>query len=466
MARRGDRSGTTLGPYRLLRSIGSGGMGEVYQAIDTRRDRTVALKLLPEELAHNDEFRTRFLRESFAAARLNDRHVVPIHDFGEIDGELFLDMRLIDGVDLRRRLQRGEVTPAFAVGVVRQIAAALDAAHAAGLVHRDVKPENILVETNGSAYLADFGLVRVAGEDSLTTAGVPVGSINYMAPERFDTEVEAGPAVDIYALACVLYECIGGEKPFGGGSLEFVIAGHLHRELPPTGTAFDEVIAAGTEKVPANRPASATRLAQDAERALAGRTVTEPKESTRGTGTAVTLIPSTSRSREFQGGRRRILSLWSVAALVLAVVLSGGAYGLSRMSDQDSEPSDQGSAPPAAARGAGDLGLGTPISNRRCNGTGALVIHQNVIGENPREVQAALEAYPGSSYLRADQFIINDGAGAGPCGSLRPDLDGAAIYVVYSYFNKVRDACAAIDPNTDAYVRVLNNQDEVGDDPC
>lgn len=270
----GDRSGTELGPYRLVRRIGRGGMGEVYEAVDTRKDRTVALKLLPENLAHDDDFRTRFLNESQTVAKLNDPHVIPIHDFGEIDGQLFLDMRIVDGQDLRSLIEQGALTPEQAVDVVGQIAGALDTAHEAGLTHRDVKPENILIDRKGFAYLVDFGLVQSAGQAGLTSTGLAIGSFNYMAPERFGTGAPIGPATDVYALGCVLYEALTGSRPFGSASMEQIIAGHLHRALPPTGTAYDEVIARATAKDPAQRYRTAGELAAAAAAAPQERSAT------------------------------------------------------------------------------------------------------------------------------------------------------------------------------------------------
>lgn len=141
-----SREGTMFGHYRLLRLIGKGGMGEVYEAEDTEKDRIVALKLLPEGVSHDPVFRKRLQREAHSAGRLQEPHVVPIHDYGEIDGVLFVDMRMITGSDLRRLLQNfGPMTPARAVAIVRQVASAIDAAHASGIMHRDVKPENILI---------------------------------------------------------------------------------------------------------------------------------------------------------------------------------------------------------------------------------------------------------------------------------------------------------------------------------
>ncbi|MGH3634469.1 MAG: serine/threonine-protein kinase, partial [Mycobacterium sp.] len=155
-----------------MRLLGRGGMGEVYEAEDTRKHRVVALKLISEQFSGNSVFRARMQREADAAGRLTEPHVVPIHDYGEIDGLLYLEMRLIDGTDLSTLLKRsGPLNPPRAVAIVRQIAAALDAAHAAGVTHRDVKPENILITGDDFAYLVDFGIARAAADPGLTQTG-------------------------------------------------------------------------------------------------------------------------------------------------------------------------------------------------------------------------------------------------------------------------------------------------------
>ena len=205
-----SREGTMFGPYRLLRLIGKGGMGEVYEAEDTVKDRTVALKVLPASVSHDPVFRKRLQREAHSAGRLQEPHVVPIHDYGEIDGVLYVDMRMINGSDLRKVLKSyGPMTPARAVAIVRQIASALDAAHEAGIMHRDVKPENILINREDFAYLVDFGIANAATDEKLTELGTAVGTYAYMAPERF-TSGEVTYRADVYALACVLHECLTG----------------------------------------------------------------------------------------------------------------------------------------------------------------------------------------------------------------------------------------------------------------
>ncbi len=266
--------GGMFGKYKVVRLLGTGGMGKVYEAYDTDKGRTVALKLLNEQYADDEKFRARFLRESRAAAILQEPHVIPIHDWGEIDNVLYIDMRLVRGQTLHDMLKRGALDPQRATDIVGQIAAALDAAHAEGLIHRDVKPQNIIVTPDDFAYLVDFGIAETRGDTHLTMAGYQVGSFDYMAPERFGGS-EATPAVDVYALACVLHEALTGHKPFAGHSAQ-VIAAHLSSP-PPRPSAlnarvpasFDDVVARGMAKHPDDRYGSAGALGRAAKRALA-----------------------------------------------------------------------------------------------------------------------------------------------------------------------------------------------------
>jgi serine/threonine kinase PknH len=275
---RESRVGSQIGPYRLRRLLGKGGMGEVYEAEDTVKDRVVALKLLPEAVSHDQVFRKRLQREAHSAGRLQEPHVVPIHDYGEIEGLLYVDMRMIDGTDLRKMLKRyGPMTPARAVAIVRQIASALDAAHESGVMHRDVKPENIIITRDDFAYLVDFGIANAATDEKLTELGTAVGTYAYMAPERF-TNDEVTYRADIYALTCVLHECLTGSQPYVGDSVSVVITAHLMQPIPRPSEqrpgippAFDRVIARGMAKKPADRYASAGDLAAVANDALTER---------------------------------------------------------------------------------------------------------------------------------------------------------------------------------------------------
>jgi serine/threonine-protein kinase len=268
--------GTSFGKYRLIELLGRGGMGEVWRAYDTVIDRTVAIKILPAEISRDAVFQQRFRREAHAAARLNSPHVVPIHTHGEIDGRLFVDMRLIEGPDLLSVLRRGPLPPARAVYIIEQVAKALNAAHSSGLLHRDVKPSNVLLDDDDFAYLIDFGLARAAGQRGLTTIGDVIGTLHYMAPERFSTGGQPIDArADIYALTCVLYECLTAEHPFPGDSLEQQIGNHLTTPPPRPSNmnphlpgGFDTVIAKGMAKRPDERYSTAVELARAARDAI------------------------------------------------------------------------------------------------------------------------------------------------------------------------------------------------------
>ncbi|MQY23297.1 serine/threonine-protein kinase [Nocardia macrotermitis] len=269
------RTGGRFGPYELRSMLGRGSMGEVYEAYDTHNDRVVAVKLLPEELAQDPGYRERFRRESHAATRIADPHIVPINRAGEIDGMLYLDMRLIRGDNLRALLRRqGPMEAERAVHIVEQIATALDAAHGAGLVHRDVKPANILVTPTDFAFLTDFGIARSEGDSATTMVGVTAGSYTYMAPERFDSGPVTGRS-DTYSLACVLYECLTGSTPFPVQNVSSLIRAHLS-ETPPRPSrqrsdvpeALDAVLTHAMSKSPDDRFATTGEFAGAARAAV------------------------------------------------------------------------------------------------------------------------------------------------------------------------------------------------------
>jgi serine/threonine-protein kinase len=271
-----SRAGTRFGHYQLKRLLGRGGMGEVYQAEDTRKHRVVALKLISREFSTDATFRARMQREADTAGRLTEPHIVPIHDYGDIDGQFYVEMRMIEGTSLRSMLMNfGPLTPVRTVAIVHQIAAALDAAHASGVTHRDVKPENILVTNDDFAYLVDFGIARAATDPGLTQVGIALGTYNYMAPERF-TGDEVTYRSDIYALACVLGECLTGAPPYRADSIERLIAAHLLEPTPRPSelrpgrvpAALDQVIGRGMAKSPADRYFTAGDLAAAAHDAL------------------------------------------------------------------------------------------------------------------------------------------------------------------------------------------------------
>lgn len=271
-----NRTGSQFGPYRLTRLLGSGGFGEVYEAEDTLMHRAVALKLLNNTYSADPVFRERLFREAHTAGRLREPHVLPIHSCGEIDGQVYIDMRLVRGVDLETVLERdGPLDAARAVNLVRQVAGALDAAHAESVLHRDVKPANILLSGDDFASLVDFGLASAAGDAKLTRTGKAVGTFDYIAPERL-SDAPVDQRCDVYALACVLYELLTGDTPYAEHpDLPAQMAAHLSAPIPRPSlhrpgipTALDAVIARGMAKNPDERYRSAGELAAAAQDAL------------------------------------------------------------------------------------------------------------------------------------------------------------------------------------------------------
>jgi WD40 repeat protein/tRNA A-37 threonylcarbamoyl transferase component Bud32 len=295
------RVGTELAGYRIESLLGWGGMSVVYLAEDLRLKRSVALKLLAARLAEDESFRDRFLRESELAASIDHPNIIPIYEAGTTEDLLFIAMRYVEGRDLKERLQRGRLDPGDATGILAQVASALDAAHARGLVHRDVKPSNVLLDTgarpDGSdhVYLADFGLTkRVSEETGIGDDGHLMGTIDYIAPEQIAGEEIDGRA-DVYSLGCVLYECLVGETPFRDDSDLAVVFAHLESEPPAPSArrpelpaALDAVIGRALAKEPEQRYPScrefaraalsvsvdeaSRRLVDAASRAAAGRT--------------------------------------------------------------------------------------------------------------------------------------------------------------------------------------------------
>lgn len=282
-----------FGIYRLDSLIGRGAVGEVYRAFDTAKKRAVALKVLAPQFAADAEFQARFRRESELAAMLTNPHIVPIHDFGEIENRLFLDMRLIDGPDLSVLIkQDGAMPVARAVDLVGQVASALSAAHAHGLLHRDVKPSNVLtvpteVGDGDFAYLTDFGVARSVGGRGATTItgkGATIGTLEYMAPERFESD-DLDHRVDVYALGCVLYECLTGEKPYGVRGLTALAHAHVNGTIPRPSEkiagiprALDDVVATAMAKSPDDRYATMGSFATACQNAITSGTSERDRE--------------------------------------------------------------------------------------------------------------------------------------------------------------------------------------------
>ena len=268
--------GTTFGRYRVEGLIGRGGMGVVYRATDESLDRPVALKLIAPELAQDDHFRRRFLKEPRLAASLDHPNVIPIYEAGERDGQLYLAMRYVQGSDLGSLLERERtLAPERALRILAQVAGALDAAHRRGLVHRDVKPANILLDEDEHAYLTDFGISKQAGGAS-TDTGQAVGTLDYLAPEQIRGEPVDGRS-DGYALACVLYECLSGAPPFRRQTQAETLWAHLHEPPPslPGAPALDPVLCTALAKEKDERYATGAELV-DAARSALGLAVPPP----------------------------------------------------------------------------------------------------------------------------------------------------------------------------------------------
>ncbi|ORW93934.1 protein kinase [Mycobacterium sp. IEC1808] len=435
---RRSRVGTRFGPYELRSLIGAGGMGEVYRAYDTRKGRMVALKLLRPELAADPGFQRRFRRESQLAARLQEPHVIPVHDFGEIDGVLFIDMRLVDGGSLKDLLrERGPLDPGQAAAITAQVASALDAAHAEGLVHRDVKPENVLLTHDNFAYLVDFGLAQAHGDPSLTAGGPLIGSCAYMAPERFDGG-PVGPQTDVYSLACVLYECLTGQAPFEGAEIPALITAHL--QMPPPrpsimrrgiDKALDDVIAHGMAKDPAARFSSAGELATAAFGLAPSKPLPppppappSPPQRTRAFSTVYPnpddtgyspypppapvpqrpANPLLGRAPVLIGGAAAVLLVVAAVIAVTLVLFGGERHGSSAETASAAPPAPSTTTPSLSQPVQGADGLGFVGHTARCepgNPPAAVV-------RTAQSLAVVCQTAPGSYYYRGER--ISDGA--------------------------------------------------------
>lgn len=323
----GDFSiGDEVAGYRIEELIARGGMGVVYRATHLGLDRPVALKVIARELADRRGFRERFLRESRLAARLEHPSVVPIYDSREVDGELVVAMRLVAGGDLRRLIDdEGPLPPQRAITLLAQVADALDAAHAAGIVHRDVKPHNILVEGD-RAYLSDFGLAKAIDESGAASSASVVGTAQYMSPEQWRGD-SIGPAADVYSLGCVLYEAITGVAPFEREEAD------TPPEMPQ---GVDEAIRRAVAKDPSARYATAGALiaaargAEDSE--LRPTAVLSRDASERTT--------APNRSQGFFGRIGGRATAWLVSGAVVFVLAMVAAVLFLLLGDDGPEVSD------------------------------------------------------------------------------------------------------------------------------
>jgi ABC-type branched-subunit amino acid transport system substrate-binding protein/DNA-binding beta-propeller fold protein YncE len=326
--------GTTFAGYRIEDLVGRGGMGVVYRATDLSLERPVALKLIAPELADDERFRSRFLREPRLAASLDHPNVIPIYEAGEHDGQLYLAMRFVEGSDLRTLLDaEGKLPSERALEILAQVAGALDSAHRRALVHRDVKPANVLLDRDGHVYLSDFGITKQLGGASTDTGRV-AGTLDYLAPEQIRGDPVDG-RTDAYALGCVLYECVSGAPPFRRATEAETMWAHMQEEPHPLKghAALDPVLRKALAKDREDRFKTCAELIEAAAPALGLQAPRRP------------LAPARRRRR----GRRLLAAgLFLVAAVVaLAIVaLTGG-------DDTGAEPLGNGVA--AIDSGDGDV---------------------------------------------------------------------------------------------------------------
>src|SRR3954467_5196608 len=283
------RAGDEFGGHRIEGVLGRGGMGVVYRAVDLRLNRVVALKLIAPALSADEDFRRRFQRESELAASVHQQNVVTIYQAGEADGLLFVTMELVPGTDLRGLItERGRIDMPTASAIVTQVATALDAAHASGLVPRDVKPANVVIAGASPlhVYLTDFGLTkRTSSQTGITKTGLFVGTIDYAAPEQIKgCRVDA--RADVYALGCVLFEMLAGQPPFRRENEYATMYAHVSEPPPALSSlaagvspALDAAVARALAKDPENRFQSTGDFARAVAAAVAGDTVIEPERT-------------------------------------------------------------------------------------------------------------------------------------------------------------------------------------------
>ena len=309
--------GSEIAGCRIEGIAGRGGMGVVYRATQLDLNRPVAVKVITAERARDPGLRTRFSLEAKLAASIEHPNLIPVHAAGEQDGRLYIVMRYVAGTDLHRALRRdGRLAPARAADVIAQVAAGLDAAHAAGLVHRDVKPANVMLSSE-QVYLADFGLSRLQSSDErFTDSGAWVGTVDYMSPEHLRGEPTDARS-DVYALGCVLYAALTGEPPFRRPTVPATMSAHFHDAPPrpsqhaPVPAEFDAVIARALAKRPEDRYPSAGDLGRAAQAAAAGEPVTVA-ERTVATGAAAPTSLTTAMPTELVDPAEDLTTpLWS-----------------------------------------------------------------------------------------------------------------------------------------------------------
>ena len=381
-ARGYPESGEMLGPYRIVRRLGFGGMGVVFEAVDEVLARSVALKVISPHLADDEGFRTRFVREAQAQASVRSPHVVSVYSHGESDGRLYIATELVDAGDLGRLIAEHGAPPlATALDILAQVSSGLADAHAAGLVHRDIKPANVLLRRRDDgvqAYLADFGIARQVGVDhGLTQVGGTVGTPSYMAPE-LHTGGRAGIESDIYSLGCLLWAALSGVAPYAGSTDYQVVTAHREQPVPqlragtPAADAVNQVLLRSLAKRPTERYVGAAAMSRDLReaarlaertgeavvladtarreapeptRAAAGRQVFAPRHPATPTPAPPRVISPSPAPVSYVGERRRVAL---VVGAVLGVLVAGVGVALAVTGGGSSEAGPAGASTPSS----------------------------------------------------------------------------------------------------------------------
>ena len=440
-------SGLTFGGrYQLSSRVAIGGMGEVWQATDLVIGRTVAIKILKDEYLGDPGFLERFRAEARHAALVNHEGIANVFDYGEEDGSAYLVMELVPGEALSTILERERVLSTDRVlDIVAQTASALHAAHSAGLVHRDIKPGNLLITPDGRVKITDFGIARIADQVPLTATGQVMGTVQYLSPEQASGH-PASPTTDIYSLGIVAYEALAGRRPFTGESQVAIAMAQINEIAPDLPVTVAEpvrnLVFACIAKNPADRPASAAHLARAAQ-ALRRGDVSGAAQSVPGVlGAAKTLSPSTSLATTVmpssppppgedptQVSKRRSPWTWPLIALIGILIVVLVISLISLLNNPTSKPAPSKSPSPSASQTPSPTPSITPTSST------VTITASQFTGKTPTQVNALLTSFGLSGTLVPDSGTPPTPADAGTAFSVAPtgNLDKGSNVTVKFY---------------------------------
>ncbi len=415
--------GTVIGPYRIVREIGGGGMGVVYEAADDALDRTVALKIISPRLAASDDFRARFTREARLLAALDSPQVVHVYAHGEVDGQLYLATQLIPDGDLGAMLRQYGAPPVrVALDLVAQVAAGVAAAHEGGMIHRDIKPANILLRRRGTtlaAYVGDFGIARrLDGEATHASRTGTVGTPSYMAPE-LHTGGAAGVASDIYSVGCLLWAALSGHAPYRGTTDGEVVCAHLEQPVPqlpgrsPLVSEVNRILRTAMAKDPADRYATSAQLSDD----LLGATNLPSKGAAR------------SRRSTGAGGHARRTPVLALAVPAAALVLAAVVWGLS----SDDQPAVRPTTPGSSATPAPDVALAEDNLAAALLAQGLLTEGQSACTARQWIDTAGLDAMIGEGFFDEDLTFTDR-----PAAGMSPEMQSAATAATLACASQTR----------------------------